>query len=143
MSANPSVSLRVGTPRGACPNLDEEAVSASGKVLLCQGGIWTYQGVSDVERIFVNVPIVPSDIGTYKTLIASCPATKRALDGGCALLSGNTYDQAQHLFMDTVATDLSGWYCGYGPLNSYAMDQYYFFGWANAAMSAEVYCGVY
>ncbi len=140
---NPAMSMRTATPLAACSVNFEEATSTSGRTLKCVGGVWTYQGVTDIERVFISQNIVASDIGTYKTLTVYCPAGKRALDGGCALLSGMGFSQGQNLFMDMVRTDLSGWACGYGPLNASATDPYYFFGWSPAGISAEVYCGVY
>lgn len=142
-NANPAMVMKTAVPLAACAQNFEEATSASGRTLKCVGGAWTYQGVTDIERIFTTVNVTAADIGTYKTLTAYCPAGKRVLDGGCALLSGMAFHERQNLFMDMVYQDLSGRACGYGPLTAAADDPYYFFGWAAAGMSIEVYCGVY
>lgn len=142
-NANPTMVMKTAVPLAACTQNFEEATSASGRTLKCVAGVWTYQGVTDIERVFVTQNIVAADVGTYKTLAVYCPAGKRVLDGGCALLSGMTYHERQNLFMDMVFPDLSGRNCGYGPLTASATDPYYFFGWNNAGISAEVYCGVY
>lgn len=142
-NANPAVVMRTGTPLAACATPLEEAVSTSGRMLKCLGGVWTYQGVTGIERVFVSRKITAADVWTNVFLTANCPAGKRVLDGGCALLSGLNYDDGQLINMDMAGTDLRSWNCGYGILSPNATKQYYFFGWADAAISAEAYCGIY
>lgn len=143
LNTNPTVNMRTGVALTPCSNQFEEAITTSGRILKCLGGVWTYQGVTDIERIFVSRNITASDVGNNIYITANCPVNKRVLDGGCALLSGLGYNDNQTIMMDMAATDLSAWSCGYGLLNSNATKQYYFFGWANAAITAEAYCGVY
>lgn len=144
VNSNPSVSVRTATPLTACSYASEEAVSTTGKLLRCQGAKWTYQGVTDIERVFVSSLILSSDIGKNKTLIAYCPAGKRVLDGGCALLSGIRFHQAQQLIVSQTNSNMTAYQCVYGPLNAYAIDQYVSNNiYSKANISAEAWCGTY
>lgn len=142
--ANPALSANVKAARSGCAQPGEIAVNPAGKIMKCQGGFWTIQGISDVEYIQVNANPQAYEIGQVKILSALCPAGKRVIGGGCGYFSGNTFETAQNLVQDFPTLGMEGWQCGYGPLNNHATDAYQSGGaWYPAAMSAHAYCGYF
>lgn len=143
-TASPAVSTNIQTANAACSHPNEMAVNSMGKPIKCIGGIWTYQGISDVEFVIVSSNIQASDIGTVKQVIAYCPPGKRIIGGTCGMFSGNTYQSSQNLIIQLPLTDLTGWQCGFGPLNNHATDAYMSGGvWYPAIMSSGAHCGYY
>ncbi len=142
--ANPALSANVKAARTGCAQPGEVAVNPAGKIMKCQGGLWTIQGISDVEYVQINANPQANEIGQIKVLSALCPAGKRVIGGGCRYFSGNTFESGQNLVQDFPVMDLSGWQCAYGPLNNHAATPYQSGGvWHPAAMSVHAYCGYF
>lgn len=142
-SLNPVVNIRMVTGRSACTGEGEVGVTPNNKIVKCRSGVWTYQGVTEIEVVSNSRQIVPSDIGQIVTLTATCPVGKRVIDGGCALLSGNDYNSAQSMTTNTHLADMVTWQCSYEYLNSKATEPYFFFGVQPASISVWNYCGIY
>lgn len=142
-NGTPGVGLNIQTPNTWCGNENEMAFAPNQKPIKCIGNNWRYLGISGLWRNHTGSGISPAEIGQFKTMTSSCPAGKRVVSGGCALLAG--YGRSQSLVMSMASADLSYWQCTFGPLTPEALENFQDpFGTINApSMSIEVYCADY